>query len=82
MFTTTRQDEMMAAEERLDLFVNSLNSMRDGSSNPAKIQHKIKQVKSEIQFIRKEFPESEYCNLAKIVFGPDVAEHFGLEEFL
>lgn len=73
------QEDMFAAEERIEMYVNSLNSMRDGSSNPAKIDNKIKQIKNELKFIREEFPQSEYCDLNNILFGTDVIEHFNLD---
>lgn len=81
--TTHTQDDQYQAEERLDVFVNSLNCMRDGSSNPEKISRKIKQVISEIKFIREEFPESEYGKLSNVLFGADCADSFPeLKEFL
>lgn len=77
------QDDQYQAEERLDAFVNSLNSMSDGSSNPEKVSRKIRQVISEIKFIREEFPESEYCKLSNVLFGADSADRFPeLKEFL
>ena len=80
---THTQDDQYQAEERLDAFVNSLNSMRDGSSNKDKIDRKIKQVISEIKFIREEFPESEYCKLSNVLFGAICSDSFPeLKEFL
>ena len=80
---TYTQDDQHQAEERLDLFVNSLNSMRDGSSNPDKVSRKIRQVISEVKFIREEFPESEYGKLSNVLFGADCADSFPeLKEFL
>ena len=80
---TYTQDDQYQAEERLDTFVNSLNAMRDGSSNPEKVSRKIKQVISEIKFIREEFPESEYGKLSNVLFGADCADCFPeLKEFL
>lgn len=75
-------DDQIQAEERLDTFVNSLNSMRDGSSNPAKVDNKIKQVRNELKFIRDEFPESEYCDIRNVMFGMDIVEHFNLQDLL
>ena len=75
-------DDQIQAEERLDAFVNSLNSMRDGSSNPAKVDNKIKQVRNELKFIRDEFPESEYCDIRNVMFGMYVIEHFNLQDLL
>ena len=75
-------DDQTQAEERLDTFVNSLNSMRDGSSNPAKVDNKIKQVRNELKFIRDEFPESEYCDIRNVMFGMDIVEHFNLQDLL
>ena len=80
---THTQDDQYQAEERLDAFVNSLNSMRDGSSNKDKIDRKIKQVISEIKFIREEFPSSEHSKLSNVLFGADCADSFPeLKEFL
>ena len=77
------QDDQYQAEERLDAFVNSLNSMRDGSSNPEKVSRKIRQVISEIKFIREEFPSSEYSKLSNVLFGAECADSFPeLKEFL
>ena len=73
------QEDMFAAENRIENYVNSLNSMRDGSSNPAKVDNKIKQIKNELRFLREEFPQSEYCDLRNIMFGLDVIEHFNLD---
>lgn len=73
------QEDMFDAEERIEEYVNSLNSMRDGSSNPAKIDRKIKQIKNELKFIREEFPQSKYCDLNNVLFGADVIEHFNLD---
>lgn len=75
-------DDQIQAEERLDTFINSLNSMRDGSSNPAKVDNKIKQVRNELKFIRDEFPESEYCDIRNVMFGMDIVEHFNLQDLL
>lgn len=82
MFTSIHQEDMYQAENRLDTYVNSLNSMRDGSSNPLKIERMIKMIKRELEFIRKEFPESEYCSLKNVVFGMDVVEHFNLYDLV
>jgi len=78
--TSTTQDEMYQSENTIDICVNSLNSMRDGSSNPVKIERKINQLRDEIEFIREEFPESEYCHLKNVLFGMDVVEHFNLQD--
>lgn len=83
IFNSQNQEDKYAAENLLDSLVNSLNSMRDGSSNPEKISHKVKQVKNQIKYIRDNHPESEYCNLEHVLFGGEVAEQFKeLKEFL
>lgn len=82
MITHTQEDQYQA-EHRLNIFVNSLNSMRDGSSNPEKVSRKIRQVISEIKFIREEFPSSEHSKLSNVLFGAECADSFPeLKEFL
>lgn len=73
------QEDMFDAEYRIERYVNDLNSMRDGSSNPYKVNKKINQLRDELEFIREEFPQSEYCDLKNILFGLDVIEHFNLD---
>ena len=80
---TNAQEDQYQAEHRLNIFVNSLNSMRDGSSNPEKVSRKIRQVISEIKFIREEFPSSEHSKLSNVLFGAECADSFPeLKEFL
>lgn len=62
--------------------MNFLNSARDGGATPEKVQRRIRVLRNEIAFLRDNFPDSEYANLKDVVFGGDVAEHYGLEDLL
>ena len=82
MTLTYSDDERQMAEDAVDNTVNYLNSARDGGATPVKVQRRIKTLRNEIAFLRDNFPDSEYAHLTDVLFGQDVAEHYGLEDLL